>query len=90
MTMSLKKFFVENWKAKLVSLFIATSIWYLIKSHLDSNEPAFPVPGTGTTPAARPVTGPVLDDTLLGPLITPPPTLPAPRSPTPAGSSAGR
>ena len=33
---NLKHFFADNWRSKLVSLFIAVSIWYLIKSHLDS------------------------------------------------------
>ena len=28
---NLKQFFVDNWKSKLISLFIAISIWYLIK-----------------------------------------------------------
>lgn len=76
----LKHFFADNWRSKLVSLFIALSIWYLIKSHLDSEVKGFPVPGTGTGPAvpSRPVPGPVLDDTLLGPLIPIPAPIPVP------------
>ena len=81
MMKSLKKFLVENWRSKFVSLFIATSIWYLIKSHLDSSEQAFP--------AARPATGPVLDDTLLGPLITPPATVPPLSVPVPGAEIKG-
>ncbi len=89
MMKSLKKFLVENWRSKFVSLFIATSIWYLIKSHLDSSEQAFPVPGTGAAPAARPATGPVLDDTLLGPLITSPATVPPLSVPVPGAEIKG-
>jgi hypothetical protein len=75
---NLKHFFVDNWKSKLISLFIAISIWHLIKSHLDSGNQNFPVPGTTTPTPARTATGPVLDDTLLGPLIPPPVTVPIP------------
>lgn len=87
--MSLKKFFVENWRSKLVSLFIATSIWYLIKAHLHSTVQAFPVPGTGVAPAARPAAGPVLDDSLLGPLLTPPAALPPQSVPVPGAEIKG-
>ncbi len=75
---SLKQFFVDNWKSKLISLFIAISIWHLIKSHLDSGNQSFPVPGTGISTPSRPAAGPVLDDTLLGPLIPPPVSVPIP------------
>ncbi|HQW29378.1 MAG: hypothetical protein KA152_01845 [Verrucomicrobiales bacterium] len=75
---NLKHFFVDNWRSKLVSLFIAVSIWYLIKSHLDSAVQLPPVPGTGTTTPIRRVPGPVLDDTLLGPLIPMPAPIPVP------------
>jgi hypothetical protein len=85
---NLKKFFVENWKSKLISLFIAISIWYLIKSHLDAGRQDFPVPGTSTPIPLRPATGPVLDDTLLGPLIPPPPPVPVP-IPVPGGDVRG-
>ena len=73
-----KQFFTDNWKGKLVSLAIAVSTWYLIKSHLDSGVQNFPVPGTSSPTPARPATGPVLDDTLLGPLMPPPITVPIP------------
>lgn len=73
-----KQFFTDNWKGKLVSLFIAISIWHLIKSHLDSGNQNFPVPGTTSPTPARPATGPVLDDTLLGPFMPPPITVPLP------------
>lgn len=75
---SLKQFFVDNWKSKLISLFISISIWYLIKSHLDAGSRNFPVPGTSTPTPLRPIGGPVLDDTLLGPLIPPPVSVPIP------------
>jgi hypothetical protein len=38
-----KRFLVESWRAKLVSLFIAISIWYLIRSHLEGDQREFPV-----------------------------------------------
>ena len=83
---SLKKFLVENWRSKFVSLFIATSIWYLIKS---LQRAGIPVPGTGAAPAAHPATGPVLDDTLLGSLITPPATVPPLSVPVPGAEIKG-
>ncbi|MDF1825818.1 MAG: hypothetical protein P1U68_14320 [Verrucomicrobiales bacterium] len=70
--MNLKALFVENWPAKLASLLIATAIWYLIRNHLDADNPSFPVPGT-TVPSVRTSTGPNLDDTLLSPLAPPVP-----------------
>ena len=75
---NLKSFFVDNWKSKFISLFIAVSTWYLIKSHLDSGNLNFPVPGTSTPTPSRPGSGPVLDDTLLGPFIPGPVTVPIP------------
>ena len=72
---TLKRFLVESWRSKLVSLFIALSIWYLIKSHLSGAKQDFPVPGT--TPSA-PASGPALEDSLLGPLIPTPVTIPVP------------
>ena len=33
----MKELFFENWKAKLASLLIAMSIWYVIKSNLDKS-----------------------------------------------------
>jgi len=68
----IKTFFVESWLAKLLSLVIATAIWYMIKSHLDSERPTFPVPGTGTPPPkTSTVSG--LEETILAPLTTPVP-----------------
>ena len=49
---TIKRFLVDSWRAKLVSLFIAISIWYLIRSHLEADRREFPVPGTA--PAAAP------------------------------------
>lgn len=71
--MTVKSFFLENWRGKLASLLISFAIWYLIKSHLDAENPSFPVPGTTTAPAPRPSTGPNLDGTLLSPLAPPVP-----------------
>jgi hypothetical protein len=31
-----KRFFLENWQAKLMSLIVATAVWYLIKKNVDS------------------------------------------------------
>ena len=70
--MNLKALFIENWPAKLTSLLISIAIWYLIRNHLDADNPSFPVPGT-TSPPARTSTGPNLDDTLLSPLAPPVP-----------------
>ncbi|MDF2376693.1 MAG: hypothetical protein P1U81_10660 [Verrucomicrobiales bacterium] len=70
--MNLKAVFIENWPAKLASLLIATAIWYLIRNHLDADQPSFPVPGTSSVPA-RPSTGTILDDTLLSPPAPPVP-----------------
>jgi hypothetical protein len=78
---TLKQFLVEGWKAKLVSLFIAISIWYLIKSNLDGARREFPVPGT-TVPAAAP------DDSILAPLIPAPVPVPVP-IPVPGGDNKG-
>ncbi|MAB77245.1 MAG: hypothetical protein CMO47_12405 [Verrucomicrobiales bacterium] len=69
----IKNFFVESWLAKLLSLVIATAIWFMIKSHLDRDNPTFPVPGTGTPPPARTSTVPGLEETMLAPLTTPVP-----------------
>jgi hypothetical protein len=32
----LKRFVMENWQAKLMSLVVATAVWYLIKKNVDS------------------------------------------------------
>ena len=86
---TLKRFLADNWRSKLVSLLIAVSVWYLIKSHLVSGNTGFPVPGTGTETPARPATGPVLDETLLGPLVPPPIPVPIPATPVPGGAVKG-
>ena len=67
---TLKRFLVESWRAKLVSLFIALSIWYLIRSHLESDKKDFPVPGE--------LSNPKREDSILGPLIPTPPLIPVP------------
>lgn len=74
----IKDFLVEGWKAKLVSLLIATSIWYLIRSHLDGERREFPVPGTAPVAPSRPSTTPPLEESLLGPLIPAPVPIPVP------------
>ena len=78
---NIKRFLVEGWKAKLVSLFIAISIWYLIKSNLDGARRDFPVPGT-TVPATVP------EDSILAPLIPAPVPVPVP-IPVPGGDNKG-
>ena len=75
----IKRFLVEGWKAKLVSLFIAISIWYLIKSNLDGARRDFPVPGT-TVPATVP------EDSILAPLVPAPVPVPVP---VPGGDNKG-
>jgi hypothetical protein len=77
----IKRFLVEGWKAKLVSLFIAISIWYLIKSNLDGARRDFPVPGT-TVPATVP------EDSILAPLVPAPVPVPVP-VPVPGGDNKG-
>jgi hypothetical protein len=65
-----KLFFIQNWRGKVISLLIAFSIWWVIKSHLDAARQAFPVPGTGT-PASRSSTAPIIEDSILNPLTPP-------------------
>jgi hypothetical protein len=31
----MKRLFVENWRAKLMALIVATAVWYLIKKNVD-------------------------------------------------------
>jgi hypothetical protein len=31
----MKRFFLENWRAKLMALTVATAVWYLIKKNVD-------------------------------------------------------
>jgi hypothetical protein len=66
----IKLFFVENWRGKVISLFIAISIWWVIKSHLDADRQSFPIPGTGS-PTPRSTTAPIIDDSILNPLAPP-------------------
>ncbi len=83
----IKQFFIESWKSKLVSLLIAISIWYLIKNNLESGRREPPVPGTA--PAAAPPRGPtspVLEETLLSPLLPAPAPVPIP---VPGGEAKG-
>ena len=85
-----KRFVAKSSRAKFVSLFIAISIWYLIRSHLESGKQEFPVPGTAPAGSVRPATGPVLDESLLAPLIPPPGTAPLPVPiPVPGGDAKG-
>lgn len=87
----IKRFFIESWLAKLVSLGIAFSIWYLIKTNLETKYD-FPVPGTSPTSSSRTPGGPGLDDPILGPLLPSPPlTAPAPLAiPVPGGAGQGQ
>ncbi len=66
----IKQLVFDNWKPKFASLLVAMSIWYLIKSHLETDIQTFPVPGTTTPTTPRPAP-PTLDDALLGPLAPP-------------------
>jgi hypothetical protein len=34
MKSSVKRFFVENWRAKLMSLIVASAVWYVIKKNI--------------------------------------------------------
>jgi hypothetical protein len=31
----MKRLFLENWRAKLMALIVATAVWYLIKKNID-------------------------------------------------------
>ncbi len=75
---NLKLLVVHGWKGKLVSLFVALSIWYLIKSNLEKARQDFPVPGTTLLTPLRPTTGPVIDESILTPLIPAPAPGPVP------------
>jgi hypothetical protein len=33
----LKRLFLENWRAKLMSLIVATAVWYLVKKNVDES-----------------------------------------------------
>ncbi|HYY30755.1 MAG TPA: hypothetical protein VE860_22655 [Chthoniobacterales bacterium] len=33
----LKRLFLENWRAKLMSLIVATAVWYLVKRNVDES-----------------------------------------------------
>ncbi len=83
----IKRFFAESWLAKLVSLVLAFSIWYLVKSNLETRHD-FPVPGTAPANASR-TPGASLEDSILGPLLPAP--LPAPLPiPVPGGGPQNR
>lgn len=83
---TIKRFLVENWRAKLVSLFIAISIWYLIRSHLEGDRREFPVPGTAPVVPVRPAANPGLEESILSPLIPAPVPVPIP---IPGGETKG-
>jgi len=34
---TLKRFFVENWRAKLMSLIVACAVWYVIKKNITTS-----------------------------------------------------
>lgn len=76
----IREFLISNWRAKLISLFIAVSIWYLIKLNLNAEKYDFPVPGTAPTASQRPPSMPAaIDESILTPLIPAP--VPGPVSP---------
>ncbi len=67
----MKDLFLNNWKAKLASLLIAISIWYVIKSNLVQDNISYPVPGTEPgAPSVDPV--PVIEEIINSPLAPPP------------------
>ena len=70
----MKELFFQNWKAKLTSLLIAVSIWYVIKTNLDRKlRGNYPIPGTGTVPTAPAISPvPLLEDIIPNPLAPPP------------------
>jgi hypothetical protein len=51
----IKRLFVENWRAKLMSLIVATAVWYLVKKNLDVSpeRPGFDRRPAGQAPARR-------------------------------------
>jgi hypothetical protein len=34
----MKRFLFENWRAKLMSLVVATAVWYLIRKNVDETQ----------------------------------------------------
>jgi len=56
MMTQLKSVILKNWIAKLVSLAIAMSVWYLTKSNLPPVKEEFPVPGSDTVAEPEPPT----------------------------------
>jgi hypothetical protein len=51
----MKRLFVENWRAKLMALIVATAVWYLIKKNVEvtperwrlERRPSSLAPGSG-------------------------------------------
>jgi hypothetical protein len=39
MKSTVKRFFVENWRAKLMSLIVASAVWYVIKKNITTTTP---------------------------------------------------
>ena len=39
MKTTVKRFFVENWRAKLMSLIVACAVWYVIKKNITTSMP---------------------------------------------------
>jgi hypothetical protein len=37
----MKRLFLENWRAKLMALIVATAVWYLIKKNVDETPERF-------------------------------------------------
>jgi hypothetical protein len=36
---NIKRFFIENWRAKLMSLIVASAVWYVIKKNVTTAAP---------------------------------------------------
>jgi hypothetical protein len=36
---TVRRFFVENWRAKLMSLIVASAVWYVIKKNITTMPP---------------------------------------------------
>ncbi len=71
----LRNFFLENWLAKGISLFVAIAIWFVIWKNIHLSQEEFPIPGTTIPASARPPSLPSIDDRLLNSLT---PTTSAP------------
>ena len=51
-TAIMKRLILKNWRAKLISLLLATTLWYLIKKNV-ATTPSLSEPASGTTMTGR-------------------------------------